>query len=68
MALNAKLGQASTRRHNDAEDAIGALFANSQFLCGWQFAAGASTAGFLENAAADLERELRTFRYPAIVS
>lgn len=42
-----------------------------QFLCCkvWQFAAGASTAGFLEKAApADLERELRTFKYPAISS
>lgn len=41
---------------------------HSQFLCCkvWQFAAGASTAGFLEKAAADLDRELRTFRYPAM--
>lgn len=42
---------------------------NSQFLCCkvWQFAAGASTAGFLERAApVDLERELRTFKYPAM--
>lgn len=41
---------------------------HSQFLCCkvWQFAAGASTAGFLEIAAADLERELRTFKYPAM--
>lgn len=42
-----------------------------QFLCCkvWQFAAGASTAGFLEKAApADLERELRTFKYPAMSS
>lgn len=31
MGLNAKLGQASTRRHNDAEDAIGALFATHSF-------------------------------------
>ena len=41
---------------------------HSQFLWGtlWIFAAGASTAGFLEKAAADLERELRTFKYPAM--
>lgn len=41
---------------------------HSQFLCDkvWQLAAGASTAGFLERVAADLERELRTFKYPAM--
>lgn len=42
------------------------IFLHSQFLCVWQFATGASTAGFLEKAAADLERELRTFKYPAM--
>ncbi|TWW76338.1 hypothetical protein D4764_13G0010000 [Takifugu flavidus] len=42
---------------------------HSQFLCVWQLAAaGASTAGFLEKVAADLERELRTFKYPAMFS
>lgn len=40
---------------------------HSQFLWVWQLAAaGASTAGFLEKVAADLERELRTFKYPAM--
>lgn len=40
---------------------------HSQFLWAWQLvAAGASTAGFLEKVAADLERELRTFKYPAM--
>ena len=42
---------------------------HSQFLCCkvWQLAAGASTAGFRERAvAADLDRELTTFRYPAM--
>lgn len=29
-------------------------------------AAGASTAGFLEKVAADLDRELSTFKYPAM--
>lgn len=29
-------------------------------------AAGASIAGFLGKVAADLERELRTFKYPAM--
>ena len=28
--------------------------------------AGASTAGFLESVTADLEREVRTFKYPAM--
>lgn len=41
---------------------------HSQCLWVWQFAAGASTAGFLEKVAADLERELRTLRYPAMSS
>jgi len=38
---------------------------NSQFLCCrvWTPVVGASTAGFLDrDAAADLDRELRTFR------
>lgn len=40
---------------------------HSQFLWVWQLvAAGASTAGFLEKVAADLDRELRTFKYPAM--
>lgn len=42
---------------------------HSQFRCCkvWQFPADASTAGFLQKAApVDLERELRTFKYPAM--
>lgn len=44
------------------------LSRHSQFLWVWQLAAaGASTAGFLlEKVAADLDRELRTFKYPAM--
>lgn len=45
------------------------LAQNSQFLCCklWEVAAGASTAGFLERVVADLERERRTFKYPAMI-
>lgn len=47
---------------------VGHFAQNSQFLCCklWQVVAGASTAGFLEKVAADLDRELRTFKYPAM--